>query len=513
MTWLVTPVCAATLSQMRAQIDQAVSAGAEGVELRLDYLTPQVTPSEVAEVLSALEPGSWIATLRSADEGGMCHVPADARLMFLLQATANRTGWLDFECRAFEDEFCKNMWTAILGRRQWILSLHDFQGQPEDVPALAHEIVSAGPAVVAKIAWQGHALHDNIMAFETMRKLGERVIVIVMGEAGLASRVLAKKFGAAITYCALSSETATAPGQATLDEMLHKYRWNAISPETRVFGVLGSPVRHSMSPVLFNRMFDHAGVDAVYLPMLVAGGAEELVTFLEHCRYRPWLDVGGFSVTLPHKQSACHFVGAYIEPLADRIGAVNTLVMRDGCFHGYNTDYAGALDALCHGLDCERSDLHGMGVDVLGAGGVARAVVAGLADCGCEVTIFNRTAVSAEALARDFECSAAPWEQRFERSGRVVINCTSVGMSPHTGDSPLPGDALGDGPVVFDTVYNPVETRLLHDAKQAGCVTVDGVEMFVRQAAAQYRLWFDQAADLAMMRKIVLQALGGDGNG
>ena len=497
---------------MRARIEHAFADGTEWVELRLDHLEPGVKPSEVAEILSNVRAGPWIVTLRSADEGGACHAPTETRLAFLLEATDDRAGWIDFEYRASKAEPCEGMakihnGKSPAGERRWILSFHDFQELPHDVSALAREIVAARPGTIAKVAWWGRGLSDNIAAFQAMRAVGERLIAVVMGEAGLPSRVLAKKFGAAATYCALSSGAETAPGQVTLDEMLHEYRWGAIGPATKVFGVLGDPVRHSMSPMLFNRMFDRAGIDAVYLPLLVAGGESELGAFLEHAEHHDWLDAGGFSVTLPYKRAACRFVESRVEPLAARIDAVNTLVRRDGQFHGYNTDYAGALDALCHGLNCARPDLRGLNVDVLGAGGATRAVVAGLTDCGCAVTLFNRTRTSAVALAKEFGCRSAPWETRVRRRGRVVINCTPLGMAPHAADLPLPAEALGDRPVVFDMVYNPAETRLLREAKQAGCVTIDGVEMFVRQAAGQYRLWFGETPDVQRMRDIVSQAL------
>ena len=514
MTCLVTSIAESTPAEMLARIEQAFAAGTDWVELRLDYLDPDVKPSEVADVLSNVRAGPWIATLRSADEGGACHAPAEARLAFLLEATANREGHVDFEHRAFKAEFCKNAHSGGRPARghRWILSLHDFQNQPGDVSALARKMIAAGPDTIAKVTWWGRGLSDNIVAFQAMRALRDRVIAVVMGEAGLASRVLARKFGAAATYCALSAGAETAPGQITLDEMLHEYRWRAIGPATKVFGVFGDPVRHSLSPLLFNRLFDRGGIDAVYLPFPAAGGENELGAFLEHAERHDWLNACGFSVTLPHKQAARRFAQSRVEPLAARIGAVNTLVRRDGRFHGHNTDYAGALDALCHGLNCTRADLRGLTANVLGAGGVARAVVAGVTDCGCDVTVFNRTQTSAATLAKEFGCRSAPWESKARRGGRVVINCTPLGMSPHEADSPLPAAALGDRPLVFDTVYNPAETHLLREAKQAGCVTVDGVEMFVRQAAAQYQLWFGETANVQAMRDIVSQALVWRGN-
>jgi 3-dehydroquinate dehydratase/shikimate dehydrogenase len=171
------------------------------------------------------------------------------------------------------------------------------------------------------------------------------------------------------------------------------------------------------------------------------------------------------------------------------------------------------LDALCSGLDCTREDLRGLTVDVLGAGGAARAIVAGLMDYSCAVTVYNRTAAAGTTLAAVFGCRAAPWEDRLKRDGQAVINCTRLGMAPHADETPLPPDSLDDRPLVFDTVYNPIRTRLLDDANAVGCRTVDGVEMFVRQAAAQYRVWFDEAADVAAMREWVRHALETDPTG
>ncbi|MCP4594103.1 MAG: type I 3-dehydroquinate dehydratase [bacterium] len=513
MTRLLTSVSAQTSAELHDCIYRAFSVGAECVELRLDHLTEDVTPETLAGMLAELAPGTWVVTLRSAKEGGGAGASDGERLTWLHATGGGLGGWLDFEHRALSDQACAAAWEELraAGLDRWILSYHDFSGRPTEVGSIAREIASAGDEVVSKVAWRGEGASDNLLAFELMRALGDRVIAVVMGEVGMASRVLAKKFGAAATYCALSEGGETAPGQPTLEEMLHRYRWGDLTAATKWYGVLGAPVSHSLSPALFNRIFDRAGIDAVYLPMLVGGGEAELVEFLGQCAQRPWLDVGGFSVTIPHKSAARRFVGSRIEPLAARIGAVNTLVMGDGHLHGYNTDYAGALDALCVGLGCERVDLRGLPVDVLGAGGVARAVVAGLNDCGCAVTVYRREADAAAAaeLVDELGGQVALWEDLPRRSGRAVVNCTPLGMSPQVEDSPLPCDGLTDKPLVFDMVYNPVETRLLRDARAAGCPTVDGVDMFVRQAAAQYRLWFGDPPDVASMRSVVLEALGG----
>ena len=228
-----------------------------------------------------------------------------------------------------------------------------------------------------------------------------------MGQEGLPSRILAKKFGALLTFGALDAESATADGQPTIDEVKHLYRWDALGPDTRVFGVIGHPVAHSMSPAIHNAGFSAVDYDGVYLPMLIRPGYESFKATVS-----TWLDMEplhfrGASVTLPHKQNLLRFVqekGGQIEPLAERIGAANTLVrFEDGSLYAANTDYAAALNAVCDTGDLLRSDLADKRVAVIGAGGVARAVVAAFASCGATVVIYNRTIENGEKLVKLFE--------------------------------------------------------------------------------------------------------------
>jgi 3-dehydroquinate dehydratase/shikimate dehydrogenase len=174
---------------------------------------------------------------------------------------------------------------------------------------------------------------------------------------------------------------------------------------------------------------------------------------------------------------------------------------------GLNTDYAAILDSLTDAMGCDRGDLRDAPVAILGAGGAARAAVAGLTDCGARVTIFNRTAGKARALAEEFDADARDWTERSHHDAKVVINTTSVGMHPKTDDTPMPRDALNAQTTIFDTVYNPIETRLLADARRAGCTTIDGVTMFVRQAAAQFTLFTGRDAPVDLMRNVVIKRL------
>ena len=235
---------------------------------------------------------------------------------------------------------------------------------------------------------------------------------------------------------------------------------------------------------------------------------------MENIVTRSRLDFGGFSVTIPHKAHALGYVnaaGEFVEPLAENIGAVNTLKVGIGPrVSGYNTDYAGARDALCAALNIEKHGLHNMTCAVVGAGGAARAVVAGLADVGAKIRIYNRTVAKAQALSEEFNCRYAPLDALSQMDAQVVINCTSIGMYPDVDATPVPAECLKSGMTVFDTVYNPAETLLLKQAAKAGAKTISGTEMFIRQAMAQYKLFISTDTDNPpekIMRKTVLENL------
>jgi shikimate dehydrogenase len=269
------------------------------------------------------------------------------------------------------------------------------------------------------------------------------------------------------------------------------YRWDEQNAETEVFGLIGNPVAHSLGPAMFNHCFDNGKINAVYLPFLVEGDAEAFNMFLEQVSARPELGFGGFSVTLPHKTHALDYAnqhGDHVDNLAEAIGAVNTLKI------GFN----GLLSA--HALGGDRHALHGKKVAVIGAGGVSRAVVAGLVDVGARVRIYNRTLGKAESLAKEFRCKYAGIEDLTDHTADIVVNCTSLG-------SPVPEGVLSEGMTVFDTVYNPLETKLLRDAAAAGAATVNGAEMFIRQAMAQYKIFIGDEPDEDLMRKVVCQSL------
>ncbi|HSI35200.1 MAG TPA: type I 3-dehydroquinate dehydratase, partial [Tepidisphaeraceae bacterium] len=419
---------------------------------------------------------------------------------------------------------------ATVGGRRLILSSHDFLGRPDRLYNILADL-NESPADVAKVVWTARTVRDNLEAFEILLNRAKPTIALCMGEAGLLSRVLAKKFGAFLTFASLADGAGTAPGQVTIAEMKRLYRWDAIASATKVYGVVGSPVGHSMSPAIHNAGFERVGWDGVYVPLLVNEGYESFKAFMESFLAFDALHLSGLSVTIPHKENALRYLkekGAEVDPLADAIGALNTIVItrageaREGeapsepRLRGFSTDYAAILDSITSALGIPREQLKDYRVAVLGAGGTGRTAVAALAQYGATVVVYNRTRAKADALAAEFngktgKVVAADWAKVCDSCCQIYVNTTSVGMSPRVDESPF-GDRppeLGPDHLVFEAIYNPMETKLLKYARERGATTVGGVEMFVRQAAGQFEAWTARAAPVELMREVVEGRLGG----
>jgi 3-dehydroquinate dehydratase/shikimate dehydrogenase len=315
-----------------------------------------------------------------------------------------------------------------------------------------------------------------------------------MGTMGIPGRVLALRAGSPLAYAAPDGQPVVAPGQIAWSELRDSYRAHRLNARTRVYGVIGRPIAHSLSPAMHNAAFRAARLNAVYLPFEV----ERLDDFLA-C-VRP-LGLAGFSVTLPHKEAILRHLDG-IDPLAEQIGAVNTVVVRGGGrLYGYNTDYVGILRALQGAIR-----LHASRVLLVGAGGAARAVAFALATAGALVCVTARRPAAGRALARVVSGEAVPRPALRRHRFDAIVNCTPVGQSPQAEESPLTAEEL-NARVVVDLVYNPRETRLLRLARRRGCRVVPGFEMLVEQGAAQYEVWTGLRAPLAVMRRTVLARL------
>jgi 3-dehydroquinate dehydratase/shikimate dehydrogenase len=326
-----------------------------------------------------------------------------------------------------------------------------------------------------------------------------------MGDMGTPSRILAPKFRAPFTYATFHHERALAPGQLSYDQMVNVYRYESIGPNTAVFGVIADPIGHSLSPQIHNAAYGALGIDAVYVPFRVP--ADMLGSFIEDV---PRLGVRGLSVTIPHKEAIARSL-TKVDPAVKGIGAVNTVLFKDDDVVGYNTDYKAAMDCLeraLGGTPGGPSPLKGKRVVVLGAGGVARAIMYGLERRGAKASIASRTRARAQVLAETFGGRVVDWPARHVSDAEIIINCTPVGMHPNVDESPFHKSNLKPSMVVFDTVYNPESTLLVKEARASGCRVVTGVEMFIHQAALQFLLFTGKEAPEAVMRETLKRAIG-----
>jgi 3-dehydroquinate dehydratase/shikimate dehydrogenase len=436
--------------------------GADMVELRLDYLD---TPDPVAALEGRRLPA--IVTCRAAWEGGRFRGSEEERRRILEAALAAGAEYVDVEAAA---GFAPDIIQATGGRRI-VVSRHDFTAPPRDV-ADRYRALRVMGAEVAKLAVATESLSDCLPLLDIADEDDEPHVLLAMGPAGWPSRVLAARLGNRWTYAG----DGIAPGQLPGERLLREFRFRRIKPDAALYGVVGNPVGHSRSPVMHNAGFDALGINAAYLP-LEASSASDLAAFARA------LPLHGVSITAPFKIDLMAHVDE-VDDNARRIGAINTIVMREGRWIGANTDGEGFLAPLRG-----RLDLRGARATIIGAGGAARAIAVALGDSGADVTISARRPEAAQAVADLAAGRVGPFPPR-PGSWDLLVNATSAGHGSH-GVSPMAGQPLG-GSVVYDLVYEPLETKLLEDARAAGCQSINGIEMLAAQAERQFELWTGQ---------------------
>jgi len=517
-TKLAVPIAAEDLAQAAEQIKAAVAAWAEMLELRTDYLdnlSVGLVKSLIAEARNAAgRELPLIVTCRDRRQGGANELPQKLRIDVLVSAIKAGAEFIDLEYENFlfaENQEKIELALSYSPKARLILSAHNFEAKFDNIGKLYRYILTLYSAAIPKLVYTANNINDCFEAFDLLHSTSGERIVFCMGEAGLISRVLAKKLNSFLTFAKLDDKSATAPGQLSIKQLKKMYRWDSINSDTELYGIIGSPVAHSLSPVVHNACFAEMSANKLYLPLLVEGGKDEFDRFMKNVLNRGWLGFRGFSITIPHKQNALDYVkenGGFVEPLAEQIGAANTLLIGpDGKLGAYNTDYAGAMDAITSALDINKTELKGLPAAVIGAGGAARALVAGLSDAGAKIKIYNRTIEKAEKLAADFGCEFASLEELPKLDAKLVVNCTCIGMHPHTDATVLPREYIKKDMVVFDMVYNPAETLLLKQAREAGAKTIDGFEMFVNQACSQFKYFTGQDANAEFMRKTICDSM------
>ena len=479
-----------------AELQEAVKRGAKFIELRLDFLAKAV---EFKRLLPCkLCP--WVATLRRPTDGGRFPGTEPERQIILRQAIVSGAfDWVDLET---------DIANAIprFGPVKRIISYHNLTETPQNLDEIYADMLKQD-ADIFKIAVLAQSPNDVARVLRLQKAAPKPTVAFCMGDIGQPSRFLSLKYGAPFIYAAFNKERGIAPGLPSMEELKSTYPIRSIDADTKVFGVAGDPVGHSLGPLLHNHMFQRLKVNAVYLPFRVPRGQ-----FPQAVEEYEEIPVHGYSVTIPHKEAAAQLAREK-EPNVETTGAANTLVRRDdGKFSAANTDYAAAVDSLKSFLAQKAQDgpvtqLSQVSVLLLGAGGVARAIAHSLHREGSQITITSRTEDRTQRLAEEVKCKAVDWHARHNVTFDVLINCTPVGMHPNVDEAPVHFSVLRPGVIVFDTIYNPETTLLIREARSRGCETITGVDMFVRQAARQFELFVGQTPDQATMRGIVRKAL------
>jgi len=461
------------------------------LELRLDSLSkPANALPYVKQFLAEHKDVTVIATCRRKAHGGSFDGPLASELDVLAKAAQCGCQIIDLEVESAEEAKFAQVARLRSAGAALLISFHDFT-RTKGLEQAADRIDAFKPDFV-KVVSTARTLSDNLAVLRLIedRSISSRVVGIAMGEEGLVSRVLGPRAGAAFTFASWSTETETAPGQVTAEALRDLYRLEHLDPATRIFGVAGNPISHSLSPLLQNAAFRREIVNAILLPLKVKSVQDLLTLALD-------LPLAGCAVTMPLKTEVLPHL-ANTDPLTSKIGACNTLRMgADGKLYGFNTDVAGIIRPLER-----RLRLKGARVAVLGAGGAARAAVFGLVEEGAEVLVINRTHEHAVTLARQSKAKSLKHELLAKQRFDVLINATPCGMAGSKQAMPIAENELNVG-LVFDMVYNPLETPLLKLARSRGIPVVTGLEMFVQQGARQFEIWTGEPAPESEMLKVV----------
>jgi 3-dehydroquinate dehydratase/shikimate dehydrogenase len=430
-----------------------------------------------------------IFTYRCESEGGRIRDDDPKRRLVLLEAVKRGYDYVDVEYRSqFHDIMVEKAGNGL------VLSYHDISGTPDNLPSLYDRMCAAGADIV-KIVTTPKSIADvaALAAFadKTSRGGGPPLLALAMGPLGAFTRILAGRADAPFTFASSAVGSESAPGQITLKAMSDVYRARDVGRETKVYGILGRGISHSLSPLIHNTAFKALGIDARYVPL----EAEALDAFIQAM---PALRLSGFSVTAPYKVEILPYLDQ-VEEVAALGGSVNTVVVRDSGMQGSSTDGVGVLAPLK-----KRVDVKGRKVAIVGAGGAARAAAFALHRKGAVVTLLARDPKKAAEVAAFVGCASGDLAKVASYSWDVLVNATPIGSLASATETPVPADRHRKGTVVFDMVYVPQDTRLLREARAAGCQTIGGLEMLLAQAEGQFEAWTGNPAPADVMREAVL---------
>ena len=476
---------------MMAEHRHLFEQGAKLVELRLDYISGAV---KIKRLLTD-RPCPVIIACRRRSDGGMFSGTEQDRLVLLRTAIAEGADYVDLEDDVAGD-------VPRFGKTKRIISFHDFRKTPEELDEIHQRLCGLDPDIV-KVCTMANHPSDNLRMLRLVRDSKVPTIGLCMGDIGTPTRILCGKYGSPFTYATFHEERALAPGQLSYKQMIETYRYDSINADTELYGVIADPIGHSLSPLIHNAAFQSLQLNKVYVPFRVP--REDLATFIDEATE---LGIKGLSVTIPHKEAVIDLLH-YSDEAVRGIGAANTLVFQDRQRYGYNTDYTAAMTSLEEAIAGHfREDglLANKTALVMGAGGVGRAIAFGLAERGMQVVVCDGEAERAGTLAARLHCRVVDWSARHGVYADVVVNCTPIGMHPNVDDTPYAKHHMRPAMVVFDAVYNPENTLFVKEARGRSCKVVTGVDMFVRQAAMQFKLFTGLDAPLDVMRETIKRA-------
>ena len=507
-------VAAETADAMIADIRRAAEF-ADVIEVRFDCLDA----AEIHGIVDNLPEinGTYLFTFRPKEQGGKRDLTLADRLKFweLIFSRPRPNFMIDLEAE-----------TSILlaikpNAIKRIVSQHYFDGVPDDLAPSRDVLAGFGDNIV-KIAIASDDIVDAIPVWKLInnaKESGNQVIPIAMGEAGKWTRILGLAHGAFMTYASLDAGKETADGQLTAKDLIEVYRVKELDEDARVYGVIGDPVSQSLSPYMHNPALAAAGENAVFMHLLVKNLDEFMGRMVRRETREVELNFGGFSVTMPHKQSIMKHLDE-IDPTAEQIGAVNTVRIEGGKLTGYNTDAHGFITPL----KATFGDLRGSRVAIFGAGGAARACVFALRNEDADVSVFVRDPAKAEAFADEFGVellSISDFKDQLSKTkgeGRktglsgfdIVVDATPLGMTgPLENETLFSADELLGVRFVYDLVTKPTDTPLICEAKKAGIPAIGGVEMLIAQGARQFEIWTGLEAPIKLMRDSLLARMNG----
>jgi len=467
-------------------------AGETFLEFRLDYLDrPCEGAGAIQSFLTQFPDCIVLATCRRHQNHGKFNGSIEEQLDLLEGCVSSGAQAIDIEIETAEA--AGERVGQFHGRAKIVVSYHNYESTPPMDTVVSR--VLRIPADAYKVVTTARKPSDNLRVLAAARALPRQcLVVLAMGETGFPTRVLSPMYGGVYTYAAPMYAEGTAAGQVSARHLRRLFRVEKLRKATKIYGVIADPIRHSISPAVHNRAFQSRRADAVYLPFLVT--PPQLRDFFSTAERLP---LAGFSVTIPHKQKVIRYLDA-VDPLARRIGAVNTVWRKGGKWRGANTDVAGVTGPLARCFSLRNSS-----VLVAGNGGAARGAAFALGDAGAKVALVGRNGDRVRSLAKVCGAEAIPREQLHSRRFDAVVHATPLGMYPNVNGCFFDGEIPAD--VVFDLVYNPAETELLRRAREQGKTAIAGLDMFIEQAVRQFEIWTGETAPRAAMLKAAHEAL------